>query len=200
MKEDGCVAVGARLFVPMPILLFKIDAKHLSQNHSRRDDANHTQRISAGIGNGNVFAFVAQHIQRFLRRTEARRVGDGAVMHAQNLRKRHGTLQNQKERDRHENAQTHRQQGEQIELQAAAFEGRKEGRPDLQTDEEHKEDEPEISEEVENRSVDGDAGVAHGQSYKKNEGDAKRNAEHLEASQGHAKCNDHRVHQKNVTD
>ena len=104
MKEDGCVAVGARLFVPMSIFLLEIDTKHLSQNYCRRDDANHPQRISAGIGNGDVLAFVAQHIQRFLRCTEARRVGDGTVMHAQNLRKRHGTLQNQKERNRQKNA------------------------------------------------------------------------------------------------
>ena len=104
MKEDGGVAVGARLFVPMPIFLFEIDAKHLSQNHCRRNDADHTQRISAGIGNGDVLTFVAQHIQRFLRCTESRRVGDGAVMNTQNLRQRHGTLQNQKERNRQENA------------------------------------------------------------------------------------------------
>ena len=88
----------------MSIFLLEIDAKHLSQNYCRRDDADHTQRISAGIGNGDVLAFVAQDIERFLRRTEARRISDGAVMNTQNLRQRHGTLQNQKERNRQENA------------------------------------------------------------------------------------------------
>ena len=81
-----------------------MDAKHLSQNHSRRDDADHTQRISASIGNGDVLTFVAQHIERFLRCTESWRIGNRAVMNTQNLRQRHGTLQNQKERNRQENA------------------------------------------------------------------------------------------------
>ena len=104
MKEDRSIAVSTRLFVPMSIFLLEIDAKHLSQNYCRRNDANHTQRISAGIGNGDVLTFVAHHIQRFLRCTESRRIGDGAVMNTQNLRQRHGTLQNQKERNRQENA------------------------------------------------------------------------------------------------
>ena len=104
MKENRSIAVCTRLFVPMSIFLLEIDAKHLSQNYCRRDDANHTQRISTGIGDSNVLTFVAQHIERFLRRTEARRISDGAVMNPQNLRKRHGTLQNQKERNRHQNA------------------------------------------------------------------------------------------------
>ena len=86
VKENRSVAVGARLLVPMPVFFLEIDAKHLSQDHRRGNDAHHAQRISAGIGNGYVFAFVAQHVERFLCCPEARSVRHGTEMNTEHLR------------------------------------------------------------------------------------------------------------------
>ena len=85
-------------------------------------------------------------------------------------------------------------------MHPAAFKGREKRRPDLKANEKDKEDEPEVTQEVKNSTVDGNAGVAHGQSNEKNTCDAQRNTENFDASQGHAKRNDHGVHQQNMTD
>ena len=184
----------------MTIFFLEIDAKDHAQNDGGHDDAHDAQRVRAGVGDGDVFALIAQHVERFLSGAQARRVGDGTVMHAEHLRQRHGVLQAEVDRNGDRNAQHHGEDREQIELQAAAFKRREKGRSYLQADEKDKQDESEVAHEVEHREVHGDACVAQGQRNEQHEGYAQGNAEYLEAAERHADGNDDRIDKQNVAD
>ena len=200
VKENGCIPVGIGLFFPVLILFLEIDAKQPAQKNRRHDDAHHAERISAGIGHRDVFAFVAEHVERLLRGAQARSVRDGAVMNAEHLRQRNASLEKEVECERHSDAQHDRKQREQIELKAAALKGGEKRRPHLQSDEKDKENEPEVAHEVEHRAIDGNARVAEGERNKEHEGDAERYAEQLDSPERHTERDDRRVHKQNVTD
>ena len=192
--------IGALLVVPGLVLVREPDAEDEAKQNGRADRADHAQRIGAGIGNGNVFAVILEEIERLLRRAEARRVRDGAVVHAQHLRERHDIGEQEVEPDRDRDAQKHLQHGQKIENHAAALEGREKGRADLKADEEDKERQAEVAQEKQDGLVHGEAEMARRQRHEEHEGHAERHAENLETAEHGSQGNDQRVNEKDVRD
>ena len=119
-------------------------------------------------------------------------------MHAEQLRQRNYVGEKKVEGDCHDNAQQDGECCQKVQGQPPALKGGEEGRTDLKPDEEDKENKPEVTQEIHDGRVDGDAEVAHGQSRKKDEGDAEGYSQDLDASQSHSYGDDKGVDKKNM--
>ena len=198
MEEDRFAVVF--LFFRLPVLVFfgEVDRENLSEEHGGEDRAYDAQRIGAGVGNRDVFAFIVKKIERLLRGAEARGVRDRPVMDAQHLRKRDPVLQEEPERDRHDDPEEDDHDGEEVQNESPALEGREEGGPHLQPHEEDEEREAEVADEEEHGLRHREAEVSRGESDEKDEGDAERNARHLDASEKRPQGDDERVDENDV--
>ena len=85
MEEDRFAVVFLFFRLPVLVLFGEIDREDLAQKHGAEDRPDHAQRIGAGVGDRDVFAFVVQKVERLLRGAEARRIRDGPVVNAQHL-------------------------------------------------------------------------------------------------------------------
>ena len=82
VKADRRIALVGFVRLPGLVLIGKVDAKEHADENCRENDADDAQRISAGIGDGNVLALVPHDGERLLRSAETRRISDGAIVNA----------------------------------------------------------------------------------------------------------------------
>ena len=74
------------------LLIFGMYLEQLFDEQDGTDDADNTQRVSAGITQGNGVARIAQLVQGFLCGTQTRGVGNSTVEHTNHHRQFDGTI------------------------------------------------------------------------------------------------------------
>ena len=198
VKEDRFAVVFLLFGLPVLVFLGEVDRKDLAKEHRAENRSDDAERIGASVCDRDVFTFVVKKVERLLRRAEAGGVRDGPVVDAQHLRQRHPVPEQKPERDRHDDPEKDDHEGEKIQNQSAAFEGREKGRSHLQSHEEDEERETEVADEKEHGLGHREAEVACGESHEENEGYAERNPRHLDAPEKRAEGDDERVDQNDV--
>ena len=118
VEEDRRIVLALFLLLPVLVLFLQIDAEEQPQRDHRTDDAQHAERVGAGVGDGNVLSRVAEHVERFLRGAQIRRVRHCAEVHAKHLRQMDVLRKEHPEDDRHDDAQDNCQNRKQIERDA----------------------------------------------------------------------------------
>ena len=135
--------------------------------------------------------------QCLLRGTKSGSVGHGTAHHAHQVGD--GDVpRNQVDGECHHDVEAHDEHGDAIEFDALVLERREEAGAYLQTNGEDEQDEAELLDELERRSIDGHAQVADKDAAKQDKGRSQRDAEEPHLAQHHADGDDDGIDQNGV--
>ena len=119
------------------LFFFQVDAADITYGDNRADDADHTERVGAGISQCDGVSRIIQLVQRFLSRTQTGSVGYGTVQDTYYHRQVYISIDEINAQCNHY-VQCHNAHGKHVQRHTPFLERGEERRPYLQTDAEYK--------------------------------------------------------------
>ena len=205
--ERHDVRLGVRVlclgFGELFLLFLEARLGDIADGDGRPDDAQHTQRIGAGIAVGNLWSVsIAEYgPQSLVGRTQSRRIGNGSIEGAHHHRQVDGIACVEEDvvaskHDQH--VEQNGDRGKQVERNASLAEALEETGAHLQANTEHKENQPKVLHECQGGRGGREAHVSGQNAGKKHKGDAKRDAANLDLAQQYTDRDDKGIEQGNV--
>ena len=180
------------------LFLGEVHAEDVADGDDGADDAQHAQRVSAGIAQGDGVARVVQLVQRLLCGAKTGSVGHCAIEDAHHHGQVHTAVGNEVNGEGHGDVEHNDQHRKQVQRHAALLEGREERRTYLKADAEHEQRQTELTQEMQDGRGNGEAEVPHQDAHEEHEGHAQRDARHLDFAQHDAYRYHERIEQHDM--
>ena len=191
-----CVRVFLLILLELRFLSVEVDATDVAHGDGGCDDAQHAQRVGAGVARCYLghFAFGKYAVEGLVGGSKSRSVGHGSIERAHHHGEvvRVARVEEAVVAGEHDsNVEQDDQARHQVEFDTAFAEALKESRPHLQTNAEHEEDEAEILYEVEDFRGSGETDVPRQDAGKQHKGDSQRDASNFNLTQQHTNKDDY---------
>lgn len=159
------------------------DAEDVTDGDDGTDDAHYTERIGAGITQGNGLTRVVQLVQCLLCGTQTGSVRHCTVQDTDHHRQLHASIGQEIDGQCHHDVQQDDAYRQQIQCHATLLEGRKERRTHLQTYAEYKQDKAEFAQEMQDMDFSCKSEMSHQNAGEEHERDSQGHSEELDLAQ-----------------